>query len=176
MIVRDKEFGEIVVRKVGWGASGAKFSVGPNGKLRVSVPSFVSERRVLKLVDGMREEIRGLGVKVGAEDDVKKLRERAKRYLPKRLFVLAKEFGFSYDRVRLSHASTRWGSCSSSGTISLNIGLMKLPEVLIDYVLIHELAHTREMNHSVKFWEIVEGCDRDYKRHRKALKMFNPSV
>ncbi len=74
------------------------------------------------------------------------LRKEANHYLPKRLAYLAEQYGFSYSSVRFSHASSRWGSCSSKGTISLNIGLMNLPFELIDYVLIHELAHTKQMN------------------------------
>ncbi len=104
------------------------------------------------------------------------LRREAKTYLPERLARMAKTHDFSYERVRFSHSGGRWGSCSSTGTISLNIALMKLPDVLIDYVLAHELSHTRHMNHSAAFWLEVAGIDPLYKLHRQQLKRASPVV
>lgn len=107
---------------------------------------------------------------------IEALRREAKHYLPRRLEWLAEQHGHEYASVRFSHASGRWGSCSSKGVISLNIALMNLPYELIDYVLVHELAHTKRLDHSKSFWSEVEVMDGEYKMHRTLLKNHSPSV
>lgn len=107
---------------------------------------------------------------------IKALRNEAKAYLPRRVRYIADTFGFEYENLRFSHAKSRWGSCNSDGTISLNIALMKLPFELIDYVIIHELAHTKYLNHSKEFWGLVEKCDAHYKTNRKTLKNHSPHI
>ena len=102
------------------------------------------------------------------------LKREAMAYLPRRLTHLANIYGFTYERERFGNQTGRWGSCSSSGTISLNVALMNLPLEIIDYVLIHELAHTKQMNHSIEFWKIVEDCMPEYREHRKILKSMSP--
>jgi predicted metal-dependent hydrolase len=84
------------------------------------------------------------------------LRQQAKEYLPKELVRLAQEYGFSFQAIRISKSKTRWGSCSSKGTVNLSFYIMLLPGHLIEYVLLHELCHTIEMNHSVKFWLLLD--------------------
>ena len=104
----------------------------------------------------------------------KALDEQASAYLPRRLQYLADIGGFHFTKIRFSNAKGRWGSCSSQGVISLNVALMNLPKELIDYVLIHELAHTRQMNHSPEFWHLVETYCPGYKSARKELKTYSP--
>lgn len=85
----------------------------------------------------------------------KALRHEAYRLLPKRLMELAKRYGFTCTGVKVFNSKTRWGSCTQRKSINLSLSLMLLPWHLIDYVLLHELCHTREMNHSERFWELM---------------------
>ena len=181
MILEDKEFGEVIVRKSPL-ARGVKFSISPSGRLAMSVPKYTSMFLAKRFLNSNRAVIREkLPIRdpneQKARDYQKKLlMKKAKAYLPYRLEYYAKLYGYSYSKCRLSHASTRWGSCSSNQTISLNIGLMKVPEVLRDYVILHELAHLHHMDHSRAFWAEVGSHDRNYKMHEKKLKMFNPGL
>ncbi|MDR0682018.1 MAG: M48 family metallopeptidase [Dysgonamonadaceae bacterium] len=84
------------------------------------------------------------------------LRLEARLYLPKQLERLAKEHGFKYNAVRIQKSKTRWGSCSSKATINLSLYLMLLPAHLIEYVLLHELCHTVQMDHSPAFWALLD--------------------
>lgn len=104
------------------------------------------------------------------------MRKEAKAHLPKRIAYIAEQHGFTYSSLRFTHASSRWGSCNDKQAISLNIALMNLPFELMDYVLIHELAHTKHLNHSKDFWNEVGRVDPDYKTHRAQLKRYNPAV
>lgn len=107
---------------------------------------------------------------------MKALQKEARAYLPRRLSYLAEQYGYEYVNVRYGTQKGRWGSCSNKGTISLNVGLMALAPELIDYVLTHELCHTKHMNHSSNFWAAVETCLPNYKTLRKRLKTEQPAV
>lgn len=102
------------------------------------------------------------------------LEKEARAYLPRQLAYLAEQHGFRYEKIRYGNAKGRWGSCSSRGTISLNIALMNMPHHIIDYVLVHELCHTKHLDHSKAFWREVERCYPSYKAARKVLKTFSP--
>ena len=181
MLLKDDEFGEVLVRKNSL-VRGVKFTVSTSGRLAMTVPKYTSEFLAKRFLNTNREAIREkLPVKdpkeQRARDYQKKLlMKKAREYLPYRLEYFAKLYGYHYDKCRLTHANTRWGSCSSNRTISLNIGLMKVPEVLRDYVILHELAHLNHMDHSKAFWAEVGAHDKNYKNHEKKLKMFNPGV
>lgn len=83
------------------------------------------------------------------------LRKKAKLLLPSRLHLLSVKHHLSYNSVKINSSSGRWGSCSAQKNINLSFYILLLPEHLVDYVLLHELAHTREMNHGVGFWALL---------------------
>lgn len=103
-------------------------------------------------------------------------REFAKTYLSRRIDGLAVSHGFSFNRLYIRAQRTRWGSCSSRGNISLNWRLIKAPEWVSDYVILHELVHTRILNHSQAFWREVERVAPDYREARDWLKQFGPAI
>ena len=105
------------------------------------------------------------------------LKKCAAEYLPQRLQELSAERGFKFNRASTRECRTRWGSCSSSGNISLSIYLMLLPEELIDYVILHELCHTKEMNHSSRFWQLLDSfTNGEAKELRNRLKKYKTSI
>lgn len=181
MLIKDREFGEVIVRKNAL-SRGIKFSVSTSGRLQMSVPKYTSDFLAKRFLNSNRDVIREkLPVKNPNEQrsrdyQKKLLMKKAKEYLPYRLEYYAKLYGYNYEKCRLTHANTRWGSCSSNRTISLNIGLMKVPEVLRDYVILHELAHLNHMDHSKAFWAEVGFHDKNYKNHEKKLKLFSPGL
>lgn len=100
------------------------------------------------------------------------VRAKAQDYLPNRLAELAAEHGFQYSGCTIRHARTRWGSCSRTGSINLNASLILLAPELLDYVLLHELCHTREFNHSPHFWAEMYAVCPTFKADRKTLKHY----
>jgi predicted metal-dependent hydrolase len=116
------------------------------------------------VVAGTRERI---------QDDVQAwLQKRARTHFGERLDVFARQHGVAPRRWALSSARTRWGSCAADGSIRLNWRLMHFPADIVDYVIAHELAHLREMNHSARFWLHLETLFPDYRRAREWLRTY----
>jgi predicted metal-dependent hydrolase len=96
--------------------------------------------------------------------------ELAKKLIPERVAYFAKQMDVTYGRITIREQKTRWGSCSSKGNLNFNWKLVLFEPELLDYVVVHELAHRIEMNHSANFWIIVESVLPDYKERRKRLR------
>jgi len=97
-------------------------------------------------------------------------KKRASEVIVARVEELALKYGFSYNKIRLTNARTRWGSCSSRKNLNLSWRLVMAPEPVLDYVVLHELSHLKEHNHGKNFWFLVEKMCPHYKEHKKWLK------
>lgn len=96
---------------------------------------------------------------------------KAKEIIPRRAACFAARMGVSYGRITIREQKTRWGSCSQKGNLNFNWKLVLMPPEILDYVVVHELAHRKEMNHSPRFWAVVEKELPDYRKRREELKI-----
>ena len=163
-ILVDPEIGEIVFRK-SLRSRSISIRVHPAKGVSVSVPYivpyaaarlFFEARRdwILETMARQREKYRD--VKVASPSEIDALRSQAKAQLPGRLAELAARYGFTYNRVSIKHNASNWGSCSTKGNINLNLNIVRLPKVLQDYVLLHELCHLRHPDHGQGFHLLLE--------------------
>lgn len=130
------------------------------GELRIFVPEKLDINR-----EDVQQSIREAIINV--------LRIEAKRVLPAKTAQFARQHGLTYQSVKIGSSRGRWGSCSTKKDINYSLFLMLLPEQLIDYVVLHELAHTVEMNHGDKFWQLLERmCGGNVKELRTKTKKF----
>jgi predicted metal-dependent hydrolase len=160
----DPEIGEVVFRK-SLRSRSISIRVHPVKGVSVSVPYivpyaaaklFFQARRgwILETMARQREKYRD--VKVASPSEIDAMRRQAKAQLPDRLAELATRYGFTYNRVAIKHNASNWGSCSTKGNINLNLNIVRLPKVLQDYVLIHELCHLRHPDHGHGFHLLLE--------------------
>ena len=132
------------------------------------IESFVASR--VAWVEKHRARLGATALPPLGEDEILALRRLAKETLPARTAYFAKLMGIEYTDVRITSAKKRLGSCSSQGRISYSYRLMQYSERVIDYVVVHELAHRREMNHSAKFYAVIEKILPDYRERIREMK------
>ena len=99
-----------------------------------------------------------------------KNREKARFFIYKRLEYYSEIYGFKFNRVSIRNQKTRWGSCSKKGNLNFNYRILMLPEYLANYIIVHELCHLKELNHSPKFWNLVAQIMPNYLERKKELK------
>lgn len=110
------------------------------------------------------------------DEELHELADKALAYIPERVAFFAEIIGVDYGRITIRNQRTRWGSCSSKGNLNFNCLLMLTPNEIIDYVVVHELCHRKEMNHSTAFWNEVNKVLPDYKSRVKWLKAEGSSI
>ncbi|HEY2431839.1 MAG TPA: SprT family zinc-dependent metalloprotease [Vicinamibacterales bacterium] len=154
--------------------------VRPDGALRVTIPRGGSQAEARRFADrhrgwALRQRATVLAAK-RPPDVERALKDRAQRELPPRLFALAAANGLTVRRITIRDQRSRWGSCSPKAHIALNYRLLLMPESVRDYILVHELMHLRQPDHSRAFWRLVEAAcpafreaERWLRRHGSAL-------
>jgi predicted metal-dependent hydrolase len=154
--------------------------VEPDGRVRVTIPRGGSRREADAFALRHRAWITAQLARVPppalVPEAQRAWRARAKQALPARLYELAAQHGCTVTAVSIRGQKTRWGSCGRNGHISLNWRLMLMPSWVRDYVLLHELMHLRRMDHSPKFWRLVEAACPEYRAARQWLRRNGPSL
>lgn len=160
-------------------ARSLRLEIGSSG-LVITKPWFISgifmEQFILRQADWI---VKNLAKNKHAQilpkvekDELVVLKKRAAKILISRLEFFNQVYNFKYKSISVRDQKTRWGSCSRQGALNFNYRLVQLPERLLDYVAVHELCHLKEMNHSVRFWNLVARTIPDYKDCRKELEKF----
>lgn len=156
-------------------------SVKPFRGVRVAVPDRVSFNKaeafvrtkidwIKKQSEKMKQYETEYNFTPGANDDIDKA--KAKSILTGRLKYLAEKHGFTYNRAFIRNQRTRWGSCSRKNNISLNMKIVKLPDELVDYVILHELVHTHKKDHGKAFWTEMDKLVGDGKKMSSRLRSY----
>ena len=163
-IMTDPQIGKVVFRK-SLRSRSTSIRVHPVKGVSVSVPYivpyaaarlFFEARREWILETMQKQKERLKDVRLSTPEEIESMRRQAKVELPSRLAELASRYGFRYNRVTIKHNSSNWGSCSTKSNINLNLSIVRLPGVLQDYVLLHELCHLRHHDHSHAFHLLLE--------------------
>ena len=150
-----------------------------DGNVIVRAPKGAKKREIKKIIEKHKEWIEKAKAREKAsrektadlsETEIKALKKQAKIYLTEKCEYYSSLMGLKHNKISINSAKTRFGSCSSSKNINFSYRLMLYPEAAREYVVVHELAHLKEMNHSPKFYAIIEKYLPDYKARRKLLK------
>lgn len=156
----------------------------PDMRVVVRAPEKIPQNEIMKFVEEKQNWIKKHLVQMyfKAEEikkqkkepaltnaDIEKLCQKALSVIPDKVKYYAEIMGVIYGRITIRNQKTRWGSCSSKGNLNFNCLLMLMPDKVLDYVVVHELCHLKQMNHSKKFWKEVERYMPDYKNYKKWL-------
>lgn len=146
-----------------------------NSQIIVKAPFFVTKNYIMQFIDKHKNWVENkLSQQQKSLIDSNKIEEykkQAREYIPQRVEEIAKKYGCEYNKIKITSAKTRWWSCTSQKNLNFSFRLILTPPEIIDYVICHELAHLKEMNHSRQFWLEVSRMDKEYKNHDMWLKI-----
>lgn len=153
----------------------------PDMRVIVRAPKKTSEKDIERFIEEktewlekhlniMKQRILKEAQNKFTQEEISNLTAEAKKVISERAAYYAPLIGVTYGRITIRHQLSRWGSCSSKGNLNFNCILMLCPPEVTDYVVVHELCHRKEMNHSARFWAEVARIIPDYKERRKWLK------
>lgn len=126
---------------------------------------------ILKSLDYFKRRAHAIPIK-SSRREYEQFKQQALVLAKSKVHQWSRFYGFAYKRVSVKNQKTRWGSCSKKGNLNFNYKIIKLPENLVDYLVVHELCHLKEMNHSKNFWSLVSLAIPDYKKLRHQLRNF----
>ncbi len=170
---------ECVYRLVRSRRKSLALQVSPDGSVIVRAPMRTAKYRIDSFVkehwawvEKQRQRLAEQRAKAHVITDQERREgiERAKQIIPERTAYFARRMGVTYGRIAIREQKTRWGSCSQAGNLNFNWKLVLMPPDVLDYVVVHELAHRKEMNHSPRFWAVVEKELPGYRARREELK------
>lgn len=159
--------------------------ISPDLQITVRAPYHLSDVRIREFVESKqtwilkhlaimqdRQAHDPIPAGVISDKELRHMTKEARIIIPERVKYFAKIIGVTYGQITIRHQKTRWGSCSSSGNLNFNCMLMATSPELIDYVVVHELCHRKQMNHSPLFWKEVEEILPDYRNLRSRLREY----
>lgn len=157
-----------------------------NLEIRVRAPYRMTKREIQAFVESKEawlqkhlevmkvQQVKAAKRQPLSPDDIRRLADMALKVIPERVAYFADIIGVTYGRITIRHQKTRWGSCSQAGNLNFNCMLMATTPEILDYVVVHELCHRKQMNHSPQFWAEVEKVIPNYRELREELKSYSP--
>jgi predicted metal-dependent hydrolase len=152
----------------------------PSGEITINapyyLPKFIINKFINQKTDWIKKKLEGLNnnqlkeISNYTKLDYLKDKEKARELITKRLEFFNQYYNFQYKEIRIKNQKSLWGSCSKKANLNFNFRILYLPEKTRDYIIVHELCHLKELNHSKRFWQLVSLTIADYKNVRKNLK------
>lgn len=159
-----------------------RVTIKDDGQVYVSAPLWLSVSKIenflqkksdwiMKKIDLLKNQEEKIKLPTGKKDYLEN-KEKARKIITQKTKEISEKLNLKFSKIRIGNQKSRWGSCSKSGTLSFNYKLIYLPENLIDYIIVHEVCHLKELNHSHRFWSLVDSSFPNRKEVRKQFKKY----